>query len=67
MIAAVHALAQAATSEQTGLTFAGATIMTLSILLVLGLTAFCLARIFREQRPSADHHAPLDIDTRDRE
>jgi hypothetical protein len=48
-----------------GLTVGGAIIMVLSILLVLGLTVFCLARILGEKRPAEHHHAPLDIDTHD--
>ena len=48
-----------------GLSAVGATIMTLSVLLVLGLCAFCFWRILREAAPSEHHHAPLDIDTRD--
>ena len=59
-------LAQAATPEETGLTFAGGVIMSVSIALVLGLMTFCMSRILREERPSEDHHAPLDIDTHDR-
>jgi ABC-type nickel/cobalt efflux system permease component RcnA len=57
-------LAQAATDQVT-LTPAGATIMTVSVLLVLGLCAFCFWRILREPAPSEHHHAPLDIDTHD--
>ena len=56
--------AQASNAPQ-GLSTAGATIMTLSVLLVLGLCAFCFWRILREAAPSEHHHAPLDIDTRD--
>jgi heme/copper-type cytochrome/quinol oxidase subunit 2 len=57
-------LAQAAEEEVT-LTAAGGTIMTVSVLLVLGLCAFCFWRILREPTPSERHHAPLDIDTHD--
>jgi ABC-type nickel/cobalt efflux system permease component RcnA len=57
-------LAQAATDQVT-LTPAGVTIMTVSVLLVLGLCAFCFWRILREPAPSEHHHAPLDIDTHD--
>jgi hypothetical protein len=57
----------AATTEETvQLTVGGAMIMTVSVLLVLGLNVFCLTRILRDQ-DSRRHHAPLDIDTRDRE
>ncbi len=57
-------LAQAA-DEKVTLTAAGGTIMTVSVLLVLGLCAFCFWRILREPTPSEHHHAPLDIDTHD--
>jgi hypothetical protein len=50
-----------------GLTAAGAVIMMGSILLVLGLTTFCMARVLREPQPKEHHHAPLDIDTHDLE
>ena len=53
-----------AASSDVGLTAAGATIMTVSILLVLGLLTFCMRRILTEQHPEK-HHAPLDIDTHD--
>ena len=53
------------TEEPVTLTPAGATIMTISVLLVLGLCAFCFWRILREPTPSEHHHAPLDIDTHD--
>ena len=51
-------LAQAE-GEAVTLTAAGAIIMAISVLLVLGLTAFCFWRILREPAPSAHHHAPL--------
>jgi ABC-type nickel/cobalt efflux system permease component RcnA len=53
------------TEDSVTLTSAGAAIMTVSVLLVLGLCAFCFWRILREPTPSEHHHAPLDIDTRD--
>ncbi len=56
-----------AVDTQTGLTTAGAIVMTSSILLVLGLSVFCTIRILREPAPSEHHHAPLDIDTHDRD
>jgi len=64
MIGQAIMLAQAENGAVT-LTPGGATIMTLSVLLVLGLCGFCFWRLQREPRPSAHHHAPLDIDTRD--
>lgn len=54
-----------AATHEGGLTVAGAVIMTLSILLVLGLAVFCMVRILREKHPEEHHHAPLDIDTHD--
>ncbi len=48
-----------------GLTPAGATIMTLSIALVLAMTIFCFWRIMREPAPETHHHAPLEIETDD--
>ncbi len=59
-------LAQAATDD-VGLTVGGTVVMTCSIVLVLGLLIFCMTRILREKRPTEHHHAPLDIDTHDRE
>lgn len=47
------------------LTATGAVIMAISVVLVLGLTAFCFWRILREPSPSEHHHAPLDVDTKD--
>ena len=59
------AVASNTAAGEGGLTAAGAVIMTLSILLVLGLAAFCMARILGEKHPEDHHHAPLDIDTHD--
>ncbi len=66
MMGTIVVLAQAA-RETTGLTVAGAIIMTVSIGGVLALSAFCMNKILREKQPSERHHAPLDIDTHDRE
>lgn len=55
-----------AATEDVRLTVGGAIIMTISVVLVLGLMIFCLARILREEHPE-HHHAPLDIDTHDRD
>ena len=44
---------------------AGMVVMGLSILLVCGLTIFCVLRILRERSPGEHHHVPLDIDTHD--
>lgn len=57
-------LAQAANDSVT-LTVAGATIMALCILLVLGLNVFCLLRILRPSNPAERDHAPLDVDPHD--
>ena len=54
-------LAQAAENHVT-LTTTGATIMILSVGLVLALNVFCMARILGERRPKEHHHAPLEID-----
>ena len=59
-------LAQAAETRET-LTVGGAAIMLVSVALVVGLNVFCFWRIFRERRPAEHHHAPLEIDTHDRE
>jgi hypothetical protein len=59
-------LAQSTESEVV-LEPSGMVVMGLSILLVLGLMLFCMIRILREPTPEDHHHAPLDIDTRDRE
>ena len=61
------ALLAQASGAPTGLTFAGGLIMTVSVALVLGLAAFCMSRILREEKPAGHHHAPLDIDTPDTE
>jgi hypothetical protein len=58
-------LAQASATDVTTLSVAGATIMIVSVGLVLALTVFCLVRILRGPAPSARHHAPLNIDMRD--
>ena len=52
---------------QAGLTTAGAIVMASSILLVIGLSVFCAIQILRDPDPSEHHHAPLDIDTHDRD
>ena len=57
----------ATTTDEVRLTGAGAAIMTVSIVFVLGLMTFCMSRILREQHPKQHLHAPLDIDTHDRE
>ena len=60
----LSALGQAG-SDEVQLTGAGAIMMTLSIVLVMGLMVFCLSRILREPHQEEHHHAPLDIDTQD--
>ena len=57
-------LSQAVNGE-VQLSVAGAIVMTISIMLVCGLNAFCIYRITRESQPSEHLHAPLEIDTHD--
>jgi len=64
MYSLLSILAQADGGE-VRLTGAGALLMTLSIVLVVGLLVFCMARILRETRPEEHHHVPLEIDTED--
>ncbi len=66
MMGSIVVLAQAA-PEAAGLTVAGAIIMTVSIVGVLALSAFCMNKILREKQPSKHDQAPLDIDTHDSE
>ena len=54
-------------AQSQDLTIGGWVMFVLCVTLVCGLSAFCFYRIFREPRPSEHHHAPLDIDTHDRE
>ena len=60
-------ISTAGLAQSEGLTAAGWTVMIACIALVCGLIVFCYYRILREPRPSQHHHAPLDIDTKDRE
>jgi type IV secretory pathway VirB6-like protein len=60
-----NTLAQA--TGDIGLSTQGAVIMTISIAIVTALAAFCVIKILREDSPKDHHHAPLDIDTRDRD
>jgi len=60
-------LAQQSNQSVQGLTEGGWVVMTLSIVLVCGLTTFCIYRILKERSPSTHHHSPLDIDTHDAE
>lgn len=46
---------------------AGWIVLIACVGLVVGLCVFCFYRILREPSPSAHHHAPLDIDTHDRD
>ena len=59
-------LGQTATGG-VGLTTGGLVVMTVSVVLVLGLMIFCMSQILGEKSPTEHHHAPLDIDTRDRD
>ncbi len=60
-------LAQSPDPGAMTLTLSGALVMGLSILLVLVLCGFCLGRILSERHPESHHHAPLDIETGDRQ
>ena len=53
-------------TQSQGLTAGGWTVMIVCIGFVCGLMAFCFSRILRGPKPSEHHHAPLNIDTRDR-
>lgn len=53
--------------QSEGLNAAGWTVMVVCIGLVCGLCAFCYYRLLREPTPSEHHHAPLEIDTHDRD
>ena len=66
MIGLLPTLAQT-TQPITGLTIGGVVIMTISVGLVLSLSAFCLYRILRAPQPAQHHHAPLETDTHDRD
>ena len=54
-------------AQHQGLTVGGWVVMIGCVTLVCGLMAFCFYRILGEPRPSEHHHAPLDIDTHDRD
>ncbi|HCF96605.1 MAG: hypothetical protein PHF14_01270 [Verrucomicrobiota bacterium] len=54
-----------ANTDIQGLSVGGWTMMLTSVGVVLGLSMFCLYRMFRGAEPSQHHHAPLEIDTRD--
>ncbi len=58
---------EALSAHSRGLTAAGWILMIGCIGFVCGLCAFCFYRILREPKPSEHHHAPLDINTHDRE
>ena len=61
----IAALLTAIAAQDVQLTVQGGLIMGVCVVLVLGLTAFCMYRILREPHPGEHHHAPLDIDTQD--
>lgn len=54
-------------SQAPGLSSSGLIVMVACVGGVCGLMAFCYYRLLRQPRPSQHHHAPLDIDTHDRE
>ena len=49
------------------MTPAGWIFMFASCFFVLGLTIYCYARVLRAPRTTEHMHAPLDIDTQDRD
>ena len=49
------------------MTTGGWILMTLSCGTVLGLTAFCYYRVLTSCGPDEHMHAPLEIDTRDKD
>jgi len=53
--------------DTVALTTGGIIVMTFSCGLVLGLLIFCMAKIFSEKDVQTHHHAPLDIETKDRD
>ena len=57
----------AAMGAADGLTPAGWAMMIGSVGMVLALCAFCIRRVLREPHPEEYMHAPLDIDTHDRD
>ncbi len=64
IIAQVPIIAQAGT-EEISLTTAGAAIMTLSILLVMGLLVFCMYRILHSSAPAERKSASQEMETAD--
>lgn len=54
-------------AEAEKLSPAGWTMMIGCISAVCLLVVFCFYRVLRESSPGEHHHAPLDIDTRDRD
>jgi hypothetical protein len=57
----------ATTEEVARVTLAGWLLMIGSVGFVLGLTAFCFLRVIRSPAPGEHLHAPLDIETKDRD
>lgn len=54
-------------AEGSIVTLAGWILMLGSVGFVLGLTAFCFYRVMRTPEPKEHMHAPLDIDTHERQ
>ena len=65
MIGSSDLLATASTAG--GLTPAGWAMLIGSVGMVLALCAFCIYRALREPHPEEHMHAPLDIDTHDKD
>ena len=49
------------------LSVGGWVVMVGCVTMVCSLVVFCFYRVLREPNPGEHHHAPLDIDTRDRD
>jgi hypothetical protein len=54
-------------AETEKLSASGWTMMIGCISAVCLLVVFCFYRVLRESSPTEHHHAPLDIDTHDRD
>jgi len=49
------------------MTLAGWLLMTSSVGFVVGLSIFCFTRVLRSSAPGEHLHAPLDIDTHEKD
>jgi hypothetical protein len=62
-----RATLRARVAEDSAVTLAGWILMGCSVGFVLALTAFCFYRVMRTPEPKEHMHAPLDIDTHERQ